>query len=683
MSISGFQFDYHNGVTTQSDGKILIAGYVGASGVGTGTDIAVIRVNSTGAIDFSYGSGGVAVLATAGDQQGKSITTDPNTGRAIVAGTTRAGGIFNVAVARFTPAGVADSSFDGDGLATASFSPGQNALAYCVVAQPNGRIITGGKTFNGSTYDFALARFTTAGILDSTFDGDGLRTHSAIPTTSDEITGLALQSDGKIVAVGTSTGPSATPSQFILARYTDTGANDAGFGAGGVVIADFGAGNVAGAIGVALQADGKIVAAGGVTNFVSGDTHFALARYTAGGLVDNSFDGDGKVTVTFGNSDRGEAVAMQNFGGSQRIVVAGSSGSQGSFAIARLNLDGSLDTTFDGDGKVLTPVTFPGSSGVERVPGLAIENFTSPLISNIITVGVDTSNRLILSSHSGGDTVFVDDEWTIQTDVAPAGLSNGDSVKDLTTGITATFGVDAFSTIPNAIAAVSTGGRIYVLGGSDKTFKSGVFTLSNSKTIDLTDNALIVLGGAAGTWGGLSYSGLTGQIAAGRLGGTWNGIGIVTSTPSAQGQAALHTLAIATGSQVKSIAAPATAVWRGQTVTGSDVLVMFTYGGDANLDGKINVDDYTRIDSNVGIGGKGYYNGDFNYDGTINVDDYTIIDSNVGIQGPPFASGSIFSTTMIESRAATPASNTPSTLKTNAVKNLLDDAVDDAVESLV
>src|SRR5205823_10775046 len=93
---------------------------------------------------------------------------------------------------------------------------------------------------------------------------------------------------------------------------------------------------------------------------------------------------------------------------------------------------------------------------------------------------------------------------------------------------------------------------------------------------------------------------------------------------------------IAEAGQVKGVAAGATAVWGGQTVTGSDTLIMYTYGGDANLDGRINVDDYTRIDSNIGLGTAGWFNGDFNYDGKVNVDDYTIIDSNIGIQGAPF-----------------------------------------------
>jgi hypothetical protein len=72
----------------------------------------------------------------------------------------------------------------------------------------------------------------------------------------------------------------------------------------------------------------------------------------------------------------------------------------------------------------------------------------------------------------------------------------------------------------------------------------------------------------------------------------------------------------------------------GEPVSGDDALVSFTHGGDANLDGKINVDDYGRIDFNVALGTTGWFNGDFNYDGKINVDDYGIIDFNVGIQVP-------------------------------------------------
>jgi len=143
----------------------------------------------------------------------------------------------------------------------------------------------------------------------------------------------------------------------------------------------------------------------------------------------------------------------------------------------------------------------------------------------------------------------------------------------------------------------------------------------------------MIIRGDVGSWNGSSYTGLTGLIASGRNSGSWNGGGTVTS--SAIGK--LTTLAIATAAQVKGIAAIETATWSGQAVSGTDTLVMYTYSGDANLDGKIDVDDYGRIDFNAPLGTSGYSNGDFNYDGKINVDDYGIIDFNVGIQGAPFS----------------------------------------------
>src|SRR5437773_8611224 len=122
----------------------------------------------------------------------------------------------------------------------------------------------------------------------------------------------------------------------------------------------------------------------------------------------------------------------------------------------------------------------------------------------------------------------------------------------------------------------------------------------------------------------------------GRGTGTWDGSsGILTSQTHAT-TSNFTSIGVATAAQVRGITATDTAVWAGQTVTGSDALIMYTYGGDANLDGKLNVDDYGRIDSNIGLGVAGWYNGDFNYDGKVNVDDYGIIDSNIPIQGAPF-----------------------------------------------
>src|SRR5439155_1487732 len=172
-------------------------------------------------------------------------------------------------------------------------------------------------------------------------------------------------------------------------------------------------------------------------------------------------------------------------------------------------------------------------------------------------------------------------------------------------------------------------------GGSNRVLKTGAITLGANAKIDIQDNKLVT-SNPVGIATAAAYSDVSRLIQLGRNGGDWSGTsGIVTSQTFAT-TSTFTSIGVAKGSEAKGVASTATAVWAGQTVTGSDTLIMYTYGGDANLDGKLNVDDYTRIDGNIGLGTAGWYNGDFNYDGKVNVDDYTILDSNIGIQGPPF-----------------------------------------------
>jgi autotransporter-associated beta strand protein len=189
-----------------------------------------------------------------------------------------------------------------------------------------------------------------------------------------------------------------------------------------------------------------------------------------------------------------------------------------------------------------------------------------------------------------------------------------------------------------------TGGTVELTpgAGNNRILRTPIVSTSGTGRIDIQDNKLITATPVGTATGGV-YDGVTGQIQAGYNPSTaahWDGAnGIVTSQTQAIA-GSLTSIGIATAQQAKLLANPSdTAVFGGQTVTGTDTLVMYTYGGDANLDGKINVDDYGRIDSNIGLGTAGWYNGDFNYDGKVNVDDYGIIDSNIGIQGAQFPSG--------------------------------------------
>jgi hypothetical protein len=154
-----------------------------------------------------------------------------------------------------------------------------------------------------------------------------------------------------------------------------------------------------------------------------------------------------------------------------------------------------------------------------------------------------------------------------------------------------------------------------------------------SGTLDLNDNDLVIdySSGSSpiGSWTGSAYTGIARLIQSGRNGGAWNGPGITTS----KGNSNYYVLGFAESTEVLGISGTSTGVFGGRTVDANAVLVKFTYGGDANLDGKLNIDDYVRIDSGIAAGWKLWYNGDFNVDGTINIDDYTnFIDSNIGNQ---------------------------------------------------
>ena len=192
------------------------------------------------------------------------------------------------------------------------------------------------------------------GDLDPTFGSGGKVTTDF--GGDDQAFALALQPDGKIVAAGSST------QNFALARYNADGSLDATFGSGGKVTTNFGL-VLTLAHALALQPDGKIVVAG------ESNVNFALARYNPDGSLDATFGTGGKVITDFGGIDRARALALQPDG---KIVVAGESApftGLSDFALARYNPDGSLDASFGTGGKVTTD--FGGTA--DRADALALQ----------------------------------------------------------------------------------------------------------------------------------------------------------------------------------------------------------------------------------------------------------------------------------------------------------------------
>jgi hypothetical protein len=245
-------------------------------------------------------------------------------------------------------------------------------------------------------------------------------------------------------------------------------------------------------------------------------------------------------------------------------------------------------------------------------------------------------NALLAGACVGNGTISNDGALTFATAAAPATIGPLDGLGTLT--VQAGRSLSA-SHMRQGSAQIDGIVRIRPNGGATGSSRSGTLTLGPSGKLDLSNNSLVLHNTAGpGTWTGTAYNGVTGQIASGRGTGTWNGAtGIITSQTTATGGSNFTSLGVALASDVRPATLTATSVWAGQTITGTDTLVMYTYGGDANLDGKINIDDYVRIDQGIAAGLKGWSNGDFNYDGKVNIDDYTtVIDSNIGNQGAPF-----------------------------------------------
>ena len=211
---------------------------------------------------------------------------------------------------------------------------------------------------------FALPAYAAAGDLDPTF-GVGGKVTTEFSSSQGFVNTVAWQTDGKLVAAGES-GASGSNPRLALARYNADGSLDTTFGGDGEVTTDF-TSKEDFATAVAIQSDGKIVAVG-ESGGGGSNPKFALARYNADGSLDTSFDADGKLTTDFSQGeDLAWTVAVQLDG---KIVAGGDAlGDNPTWALARYSIDGSLDTSFGGDGKVTTDFT----DGYEAAYGVAIQ----------------------------------------------------------------------------------------------------------------------------------------------------------------------------------------------------------------------------------------------------------------------------------------------------------------------
>ena len=258
-----------------------------------------------------------------------------------------------------------DASFGKNGVAVASVLKAGLAIndrGYGMAVQANGAIVVTGEYYQDSNVgDFVTVRFTSAGVMDTSFAGTGYKITS-LSSSQDIARDVAIQADGKIVVVGDKANVGTV--SFGVVRYNSNGTPDTTFGPGGIRSVNFASSTTNRAYGVAVQSNAKLVV-GGWSYTTATNADFALARFNSNGSLDSTFDADGKVTTNFGASETGSDVMVQADG---KIVMVGTAGIQG-MGLTRYNTNGSLDGTFGSGGKVTNASVSSGHDGLIQGDG--------------------------------------------------------------------------------------------------------------------------------------------------------------------------------------------------------------------------------------------------------------------------------------------------------------------------
>jgi uncharacterized delta-60 repeat protein len=321
--------DEARAIALQGD-LILVAG----STYWTSSDFALLRYKSLGGLDTEFGAGGTGVVRVdlGGTDAAVAMALQPD-GKTVVGGYTDVAGQFDFALVRFDVDGQIDPTFGTNGQVVTDVAGGADFLSGLAV-QPDGSIVAVGTGRVGTADQFAAVRYLSDGTLDDSFGAmsAGVRTGKALVPIAQgaTATGVALRGDGRILLAGTSY-ETATGYTFNLALLDAYGDLDGTFATGGVVRTDL-PGTDEQARAVRFQADGRILVAGRAGSGATAD--FALVRYDAGGQLDATFDLDGILATDVNGADELYGIALDG----DRLVAVGSSAAAGSgadFTVAR------------------------------------------------------------------------------------------------------------------------------------------------------------------------------------------------------------------------------------------------------------------------------------------------------------------------------------------------------------
>jgi uncharacterized delta-60 repeat protein len=379
-------------VLLQPDGKVVVASYEAA--------FTLARFNTDGSLDTSFDNGGIASTPSiqgSSDYSYGAAALQAN-GDILEGGEVPINGKSEFALVRYTPNGVLDSSFGNQGTVSTNFgSAVSSATISEILVQLDGKIIAVGGT-GGAGPNILLARYNADGSLDATFGTNGL-VNLVDPSVSQPwVSDARLQSDGKIVTVGSSiiTGQQRA---YEVARFNSDGSLDTSFGTLGLVRTSFGlTGSNDYASDLAIQADGKIVVVGTSSYDVSGDHEWSMARYDSSGNLDPTFGSGGKVTdLITSTPDTRKVASSPTLQSDGKIVVVGTTGP--TLAVARYDAFGNRDSTFGTAGVMTSAI---GTFGISSV--IYPQDGTSNDGKIVVAGNSGSSPNAMLVARFQGDT---------------------------------------------------------------------------------------------------------------------------------------------------------------------------------------------------------------------------------------------------------------------------------------
>jgi uncharacterized delta-60 repeat protein len=362
-----------------------------------------------GDLDPTFGLGGIAVVDLGGYDHGQDLALQPD-GKVVVGGYASVPGASSFGLARLNPDGSLDTSFGNGGQVFATLF-GRSASLEDLALQPDGKIVVGGYVDLGTlteyNSDFWLARFNKNGTLDTSFGTGGFVTTDLFSGSAETLSAIAVQPDGRILAAG-GVRRTGEDSHFVVARYLPDGRLDPDFGVGGKTVTPVLADSLI--FGIALQPDGKIVGAGWTPS-----TEYALVRYDRQGRLDPSFGGDGIVTNQFYTYNGLQSSVVVEPDG--KIVAGGIAfpdPHDGDFALWRFLPDGSFDSGFGVEGRSFTDFGgFDQISALSRqvdggIVAVGYAQISGQFHTSDFAIARYTSNGQLDTRFGSGGTVLTD-----------------------------------------------------------------------------------------------------------------------------------------------------------------------------------------------------------------------------------------------------------------------------------